>query len=174
MTDILTLHTSVTTSLLHQTLIKGFFPALLGGLIIVSGGIFLPPSLLNYWGFPVFLAGIFSITYGLLPYRRLTILAGRPDMLKVIGLDSLEFYSKGHKILTIPFKGIKKITYFKNNQFYGIGLVLEPSEREFIVCPLELNGKQKKYRQYLNSDIFLPYFSRRSFEEFEDWQANGS
>jgi hypothetical protein len=169
MTDILTLYTSLQPSLLRRKLLKGFGFAMIGALIIVLSGTFLDPLKLKKWGFLLFLMSVFLIAYGLVPYRRMTVLTSKPDMLKIVALNYLEFYSKDTKILSIPLKSISNVIFCEDKFAYGIGLILKLDEKENEIYPFQSSRPQEKFRNRFNTDIFFPFFSKRSFKELQEW-----
>ena len=169
MKDTLSLYTCIRPELLHTKLIKGFIPALIGVLIIVAGGIFLDTSMMKKWGLVFFLFGISLITYGLFPYRQLSSLTQQPDMLRITRLNRIELYSKGTKLLTLPLDEIKQMYFVENANIYGIGIFLKSKESLTLeIHNIKFDKMQKKYLRYAEADIFLPYFSSRSFQELQE------
>ncbi len=134
-------------------------------------GVFIPSSTLKIWGWIIFLCSLGLITWGLLPYRRLSRLQLNPNELTLANNNVLSFYSKGDKILSFPFECVAKINYIEHPQRYGMAVWL----KSFPLAPItyyETNGmeKMKKDAQQMHADLFFPYFNRRAYEELLDWQ----
>lgn len=142
--ETLTLRTTVTSSMLKKTLMRGCIPAFVGILLIAIGGATLPPESLQFWGLPLLAIGLGLITYGLLPYRKLSRLQLNPDQIKVFDQDHLLYIKKGTPLLSIPCEAISNIDYLEEKDRYGIVL-------------------------HAGTALFLPYFSRRSYQELQTY-----
>lgn len=161
-----TFYSTVTPSLLRKTLLKSFAISLLGLLILLGGGIFVHPTLLKTWGGIIFIVGLGLITFGWLPYRRLTYLAAKPNQIRITSEPSFQFISRGHMIFNLPINTIKKLIYVKDQKNYGIGIQLMPDFKK------QLKGKNlylSPSPQNPSLDLFLPYFSQRSFDELREY-----
>jgi hypothetical protein len=166
--EMLTLRSSVKTPLLRFVLFRGTFLAGVGSLFLFYGGLFLPVSMLNTWGILIFCVGLGLITLGLLPYRRLRRLEMQPYQLKVDNGHFLHFLSKGRLILSIPLCAIEKTLYIEKEHLYGIGIVLKhpPPERVVVHDPsFQMVKYQRKSQKRYGCDLFIPYFSRRSYSD---------
>ena len=122
------------------------------------------------WGLFIFLISFFLIVIGLLPYKRLSVHTQNPDKIKIIECDVLEFYLKGNKILAIPVENIKELLFLEKNQIYGIGIFLKSKiSLTSHLWTFQFQKAQNKFHTLLKTDLFLPYFSKRSFEELQEW-----
>lgn len=157
----LTLYTCVPSSFMQKTLLKGFLPALIGIVMLLYSGIFFNLAVLTSWGFFIFIMSLGLITVGLLPYRRLTRLASNPD--KMVFSDHVLYYRKNRCVLDLPSQAIEKMEYFENGDVYGIGVWLKPEFKA------QDTHTQQRAKNKFQSDLFFPYFSRRSFEELQHW-----
>jgi hypothetical protein len=153
MNESLTLYSCIYPRLMRRTLFKGLILALLGITLLLYAAVELPPPRLQLLGPPLFLLSMGLITYGLLPYRKLTQLEKKPDQISLTPMSELEYYSKGQKQLMLPLKEILKITYCDSPINYGIEIWLTP----------ELSGST-----YKPAYVFY-YFSKRSYLELLCW-----
>ncbi|MBA3720813.1 MAG: hypothetical protein H0W88_00255 [Parachlamydiaceae bacterium] len=166
----LTLYNSVQSSLIRQALLRGIMFASIGIFFIVFSGILINKETLSAWGFPIFFISLSLIAIGLIPYRRLTRLATKPDALTIIDLDYLEFVSKGKMIIEVPLKDILKLDYIEIGNKYGIGLWVRPEKIENMILGYSYcDQSTKKICCQLKCNFFFPYFTKRSFHELNDW-----
>lgn len=154
---------SITTSLRRAVLMRGTCIAIVGVLLILFGGMFIPPDRMTYWGLPLFLVGFGMITWGLLPYRRLCQIENNPREL-VLSEDesSLSLFCKGKIALSIPLACIASIKYIEESNRYGVGMMLKGSPQKIEVYNTKLLCVNE-----LGCDLFFEYFSRRAFEFIE-------
>lgn len=167
MKETLILRSSIRPRLLHKILMRGFFIALIGGLAIVLAGAFLSATFLQMWGFLIFISSLTLIALGLLPYRRLAKLASKPNEIHVLGYEMIEYYTQGQKMALIPCKAIKKMAYLENAEMRGIGIWIDPTEKESVILDpaFNING----FHHQFDCDFFFPFFSQISYEELKDW-----
>lgn len=165
MTQQITLRSSIHSSMMKSMVWRSTVLAGAGALILVGAGAFMPFRLLSEWGLPIFLGGIILITCGMRPYRRLKQLEMNPYTL-VIEEKWVHLSVKGNSLFSIPLEDIEKVQYVEKGRRYGIGLDFKrPLPQKIIVHankPLNGNFKQK------GSDLFLPYFSKRSCETLQE------
>lgn len=76
---VIKIRSSICSQLMKSTLLKGTLLAGLGIFVITLAAIFLSPEYLTTYGLPLFAIGCGMITFGLLPYRRLTLLEKCPN-----------------------------------------------------------------------------------------------
>lgn len=155
MKEFLTIYSCIYPQLMRQTLVKGLCLAIIGIAIFLYAGVVMPITLLKSWGLPLFLIGIGLITWGLLPYRRLTRLEKKPDQITLIGMEFLEFYSRGQKKMSVPLQDILKTDYVSSPSNYGIAIWLKHNP---IPNPAP--------------DFFFRYFSERGYRELHDWLSD--
>lgn len=158
----LKLRSSVKSSLKRYTLIRGTLIAGLGALLIVVTGIYLPVQEMQIWGLPILIMGLGLIAFGLMPYRRLSRLENSPNEV-ILFDDSFQFFSKGRKIYTVPFSSIDKTSLIDNGTDYGIAIWLKKSPEQKVI----VHDKKLAYARK-GCDIFLPYFTERSFAIFKE------
>lgn len=137
----MTLRTSVKPQLLKWVLFLGSFFAILGACLLLFSGIALPVDSLKKWGPLLFLLSLGLIAGGLIPYRRLQKLEVNPDQLVILE-KGLIYKRAGVQEWQLPFDSIQSADYIDNPWRYGILLHVENSW-----------------------DIFLPYFTKRAYEE---------
>jgi hypothetical protein len=168
----LTIRASISSQVMRRVLFKGFTIALMGIMGLLFGTIFIPLSLMKIWGLSLFLVCLGLITFGLLPYRRLSRLQAKPDELSINSLNELSYYSRGRKIMTLPLNSIIKMTYIQHPMNYGIALWLKSTKN------LALKTHQSSFVDILRqkgekiggADLFLPYFNERAYHELVDLQ----
>lgn len=158
------LRSSIRTSLMRFVLMKGTAIALIGALLLLYGGIFLPVDVLSIWGFPLMLAGGGLIAAGLLPYRLLSRLERKPDEL-IVNTNELILISQGRPCLTIPCQSIARTAYIEYGRCYGIAIWLKTPIPEKVIVHTSRFPKryQKNTHKYYDCTLFLPYFTERSF-----------
>jgi hypothetical protein len=161
----LILYSTVYPPIMRQALYRGFLLGIVGILSIVLSAIFLNPSVLTQWGFFIFMAGFALMAIGLVPYRHLTRLATKPDILIVKGESHLELHSKGKKVFEISLTCLKQLNYVQLGQSYGIGLWPHTDEAEL---PQIMLANKQIYAAF-GCTYLLPYFSKRSFEEIQEF-----
>lgn len=172
---VLTLRSSIKASLKKQTIIRG---TILGGLGIslwLFGAIALPENTLNFWGWPILLIGGILIVIGLLPYRRLSRLENRPHEIVVTDLEELYCSMHGTPFFKIALENIEEMAYLDDENRYGIGLWIKLPKNKYIEVlypSLVLETYLKDCQKHYFCDVFLPFFSKRSFEELEEIYKN--
>lgn len=171
---ILTLRSSIKPSLKKATLIRGSCLGFIGITCWLFGALFLPLSVLANWGWLFLLIGGAFITFGLLPYRKLTRLENKPHEIIVTDLEELYFSMQGTLIFKVALDKIEELAYLDDDVRYGIGLwIKEPSKNLVILHPsLDLNSYLKDCQKRYFCDLYCPYFSKRSYQELEDLYKN--
>lgn len=145
-----------------------------GIFLILYAGIFLPPIILQYWGLLILLLGGGLITWGLLPYRQLRRLEVKPYEIIAIENKALQYLSNGKTLFTMPLKSVREIKYFERGNEYGIAIQLRHPPTEKIRVQdvrFDFDDFQKNSRKRYGCDLFLPYFSERSFNTLMDFQG---
>lgn len=167
--DTLTLRSAIKPQLMSSILMKGTVLASFGAGSLLYAGIFLPLETLKVWGIPLFIFSFTLITFGLLPYRRITYLEKNPHKIE-IGNKSFLFAQHGKPSFTVPTISVKKITYIDRGNDYGIGVTLKtPVSQKIYVHDQSFNMEkyQGMSRSKYGCDLYLPYFSERSFERMK-------
>lgn len=134
------LKSSISSARMRHSLLRGTAYAALGLCIIILGGVFLPPEDLQIIGFPLYIVGGGLITYGLLPYRKLTLLEKNPSTL-TIDRGYLTWRRHNKPLVSIPAQDIKSFSYNSDPLHYGIHISLTTG----------------RY-------IFMPYFSKHTYD----------
>lgn len=167
---VLTLHSSIKPSLKKEKVLQGSLWGALGIAIWLFGALFLTLEIFTLWGLPILLIGGGFITYGLLPYRKLTRLESNPHQILVDESEQLIFFMDKQPLIKISLKDIEEIAYLDDDNRYGIGLWLKKTLSQNFEWMLS-NPNFEQYRSQCQKnyfcDVFLPYFSKRSFEELE-------
>lgn len=157
----LKLRSSIKPALHRYVLFRGTSLAFIGAILLLYHGIFVRAEELGSYGFLVITLGIGLIALGLLPYRRLTKLEKEPHEIWIIEDSSVCFRSRGKNIVSIPLNMIKKVEHLDEGREYGIALSMQPS----FLDGRELQQISKKSK---GCDLFLPYFTKRSFDELQN------
>lgn len=162
--------TAIKTDLIRQTLKRGGPLALLGALVIISGGTFLPLSALKIWGIPLFFLALILISIGWLPYRKLQRLQIKPNTLEYDG-EYLVYSQNGKGLFKIPIASIEKIDTLETNSLYGLRIWLKrPIPDKIRVLqrgfdyPNFLNTSENKF----GCDLFFPYFTMSTINEIKN------
>lgn len=167
--DTLTLRSSIHTPLLRYTLWRGTVLAVIGALLLLVGGAFIPPHQLSLWGFPIFIIGIGLITWGMLPYRQLKRLENTPNMLAV-DPDWIILSVKNTPTLSIPVAVIEKVHYIEDGKNYGIGVNLKKPTSLKVIS--HVKGLAMREFRHRDCDVFLPFFSIRSCATLENYLSD--
>jgi hypothetical protein len=162
----LQLYTSIPSSLIRKKLFTGLAFAGAGVLLLTYSGSFVTPDTLSVWGLPILGLSLFLITYGLLPYRRLTYLEIHPNTLSIEDEEFLQYRKEGEPLFSIPLDKIEALGYFERGEEYGITVKLkQTSEKKVLVHARNFSAEEfQKYSQKkTGADLFFPFFSRRSY-----------
>lgn len=172
MKEFLILRSVISSELMKNVLFRGFAIAFAGMFLLLAAGVFIPFSILQYWGWIIFLLSLGLIAWGLIPYRRLSRLQLKPNELILSEGHLLSFNSKGNRVLSLPFQSIDKLSYVDHAQCYGIAVWLKSSPHPLIVVYQfkEVEKLKKKGREMGNADLFFTYFNQRSYKELVEWQ----
>ena len=156
------LRSSIKPEFARNMLFRGTLLAGIGIALLVFGGAFIPASYLSQWGLILFLVAGGLVAWGLIPYRRLMQLEVKPNEL-IIDQKSIEVTFKRKPTLVIPFSAIQEMRYLENSKIYGIQIWLKKDAAEKVVIQ-DSQFDPKSSRKY-GCDLFLPYFSKNSFNE---------
>lgn len=165
MKDHIQIHSTVKAPLLRRALWQGSVASVMGLFMLVWGGAFLPLEKLAVWGLGIFTIGMALIIYGMVPYRRLSKLQGSPDRL-IVDEENLTVISGGKTAFTIPLQSVKRCGHVDGEKDYGICLWFRNALPEKIwvhdpnVCMKQVT---RKARRQHGCDMYLQYFSRRSY-----------
>lgn len=169
---ITTIRSSVLARLMRQTLLRGSFLAGVGIFCLLLAGIFLPLSEMEMWGPLIFIFSLGLITWGLLPYKRLKRLEENPYEIAIEGEEWLHF-SAGQKLLfSIPICSIDHIIFIDQKNEYGVGVFLKkPLSKKLRLenSNFDLVGFQERSFKKYQCDLFLSYFSLRSFTSLQEY-----
>jgi hypothetical protein len=161
---------TISSNLLSDSLKKGGIYAGSGAVLILLAGTLFPLSLLKILGIPIFLTGLFLIGLGLIPYRKLTRLQLKTHEIHWDGKNIL-FCKEGKPLFKVNASSIEKISYRHDKNKYGICICLKypVNEKMHILQPKIhlspfINHKSCQKEKLV---LFLPYFSRRTFDELK-------
>lgn len=159
------LRSSVKPEFARKMLFRGTLLAGIGVALLAFGGAFIPASSLGQWGLILFFVALGLIAWGLIPYRRLLQLEVKPNEL-VIDQKSIAVTFKRKPTLIIPISAIQEVRYLENREIYGIQICLkkDAAKKVMIQDPQFDPSSSQKYE----CDLFLPYFSKNSFNELYD------
>lgn len=169
--ETVTLRSSVLPELMRQTLLRGTVLGVIGALTLLFGGVFIPIQEMKVWGPFLFLFSVAMITLGLLPYKRLKRLEEKPNTITIEGEEWLHFSAKGKPLFKIPIPSIDHISYIDKNH-YGIAIFLkDPLPKKLMVqeTHFDLAAFYKRSLSQHQCDLFLPYFSQRSFYALQEY-----
>lgn len=169
--ETITIRSGVLAPVMRQALMRGSLLAGIGVLSLLIGGAFLPVDLMKVWGPFLFLFGVALITWGLLPYKRLKRLEENPYTLTGEGTSWLHFSARGKALFSIPIVSIDHIDYLDQGNVYGIAVLLkEPLIQKLVVDDpnFDLGDFRRRSLKTHSCDLFLSYFSKRSFLALEE------
>lgn len=110
------------------------------------------------------------ITLGLRPYRQLSQLELRPHALIFDG-KSYTFARKGKPLFSIPKENIARFGHFEKELLYGIAIDL--CGQANLLQKFDMPAFVIDSRCRANCDLFLPYFTQKSFELYKSYSQIG-
>jgi hypothetical protein len=161
----------VKPSIKKRALMRGTFSGALGIFLWTFAAIFLEPSSLYIWGWPIFIFGGLLILVGLLPYRRWSRLETSPHELTINEFEELTYYMQKQPVLRVKLMYVEEIAYLDDEERYGIGLWIKKPLLEHVdlINPsLNLTLFQEENQKNFFCDLYFPFFSKRSFLELEE------
>ncbi len=164
------IRSSIKRELKESRLKRGGLLGGLGAVFLVTGGTIVPLAQLKIWGVPIFFLSLLFIGIGLYPYRQLCRLEVKPHSLSLIGALLL-FEKSGRPLFKIPISVIDHFAYVEQEELYGIALYLKrPLENKLVVLDHRFDCEafiSDSATHFEGCDLFLPYFSQRSYEELK-------
>lgn len=164
--DAIKLYSSVKPPLLRKVLFKGTFLAAIGVITLAFTGAFMTKELLEFWGIPILVFSSLCLIYGMVPYRRLLRLETQPSELIVVDDKYLQMIELGKQMYSVPLSMIQEMHYFESGDEYGIALQFKEKFVDKIIVHnprLNIQKQLQKSRSHFSCDLFIPYFTRRSF-----------
>lgn len=159
---------SIHSALKRYSLLKGSLIAAIGIIPLILAGTLIPAAQLAPWGMILFLFGIGMVALGLIPYRKLCRLELCPDELIIDADNSLTYLKQRKLLVTIPSENIDKISYIDDPYHYGIALTFNsPTTKKIAIHDVRMGRKHLRKGQ--NEDLFLPYFSKRTYKELKEY-----
>ena len=159
------LRSSIKTTLLYSSLIKGTFFAGIGILALLFFGIFVPVDPLKIYGPFIVLISLLIITLGLYPYQKLKQLELKPHEI-FLNEDHLLFSWKRKPTLLVPFSEIDKIINIQIESRYGIGILLKKPINPYLIDPhFDIKKFSASCQKNYNCDLYFPYFTTYSFKQ---------
>lgn len=155
--------TSIDKTLLRWVVLRGSLIAA-AGLVLMLLGNGIPASRLAGWGAAIILLSLALITLGLLPYRRLMRLQLHPNEL-TLSEEELLYTRKKAPPLWIGRSSIATIRWLRQGELYGIAITLHPPATKRV----DLEREVARWRRLLDCDLFLPYFSKESCRQLENF-----
>jgi len=165
MTNPIRIRSTVYAKDIKTVLLRGTFISLVGVFLICYSGTWLPAVQLNIWGSVIFLTGLGLITWGMIPYRKLTQLQIHAHEL-IVTPDFFSYAPKGKMTLTIPFSALQKSEFLQVQSIYGIALHLKKNPKEKIQIHdhyFNVSSFRRKSQKQFGCDLFLPYFTEKSW-----------
>jgi hypothetical protein len=167
----ITLRSSIKPELMRSTLFKGTAIASFGALLLILGGSLLSVNQLQIWGIPLLAASLYLIRCGLLPYRQLSQLELKPYQIVITPDERLLFKTKDEMLFSMGFQTIQSLKYIDGDRTYGIGITLKqplPEKIRVATQQFDMRQFQERSRKEHDCDLFLPYFTKRSYAELEE------
>jgi hypothetical protein len=164
----MTIRSAITKELQHGALMRGSFLAGVGAILLLYTGGFMEPRLLGNWGAISFLIGFGLITWGLLPYRQLMNLQMNPYEI-IVEDNHFVFQRRGKPMFSVPYGAIERSGFIEDRWHYGIAIWIksEVDSPVIIHSPnVDINRLRTQNQKKHGCDLFLPYFTKRAYEEF--------
>lgn len=161
----------VAPSYKRRVVLKASFGGGIGVSALVAAGAFMPQAELNFWGLPLLIVAGALITWCMLPYRRMTELENSPDELWINAKNELVYAKKNHPLFSVPLSAIEKIFYTDRGNEYGICLKTAPHPAQKIRIHhinLDFNALRQTAIRKHGCDIFLPFFSKRTYDDLKE------
>jgi hypothetical protein len=139
---------------------------------LVATGTFMPLSDLQIWGLPIFAASTLLIAWSLRPYQKIVQMENTPDELWTDARGNLVYAKRKIPLLTIPLAAIKNYFYIDKPKEYGIAITIKAQPKEKIRVhnnALDFRAFQQVCIQQQGCDLFLPFFSKRVFDELQEY-----
>lgn len=169
--DTLTIYSSIKQPLIKRALLKGSSIAFFGMLPLIYSTLYIGPGPLSYIGMALYFFGLAMIAVGMVPYRNLTFLERHPHKLALVNNEGLIYFHKGKQTLTVPLSKIEALNYFEGKETYGIAIRIKRDVPEKIIVhnpSFNVEEFQRLSQKGFGCDLFLQYFSKRSFQQIEE------
>lgn len=170
MEDRLKLYSMVKGPLLRKKLLRGTLYAVLGISLLIFAGLFIRVELMNKWGWLIFVSGLAFVAGGLMPYRRLSKMQDSPHEL-IIDAISISLQEGGKLRYTIPIACLERWGHLDGQSEYGVCLWFKkplPERVRIFDRRLRFHRMTKRSCRRQGCDLFIPYFSRRSYSQLAD------
>ncbi len=164
--------TSISKEAVQKALRKGMFFASIGAFILVFAGVQLSVQQLGKWGGMLFLIGMGLITWGLLPYRKLSSMQLNPNRMMLNQSLEAVYFIKNQKALSFSIASIASSEWIVDQGIPGILVKF----KETLTPPLTIYSgikeakKMRKRAKQRKGDIFFPHFSQASFRIWQEWK----
>lgn len=161
------LSTQIDPTLKRKVLFQGASLGATGALWLLITGLFFPVSFLSKWGVVIFFSGIGLIHLGLTPYRKLNRLELAPYHVR-ISKETFCYKEQGRLLFSIPLHIIQHIRFTQKKRIYGIAIFLKRPLQEKILIHhshFYLKRFHEKSLYRYQCDFFLPYFSKKTFDQ---------
>ncbi len=136
MEDTITLYTTIKPSLYRKALLISSMMGVLGALLLVFATLFIPQKQLEFLGPILGLFSLLLIGFGFRPFLKIKKMDSKPIPLK---LTKDGIFWKNVRIVT---KNVAETRYIDSEKSYGIEITSKAGQK-----------------------LFLPYYSKRSYEE---------
>lgn len=169
MPDQIKLRSKIPSARLKESLFRGTILASMGAAILLYASVRLTSESLTIWGPWVFGGGLFLITLGMLPYRRLASLQSQPDEL-IVEPTQVHLKTKGNILFSLPLASIA-IVYFLEKPQHGIAIELKDPVPEKIIVRSEkfsMDAFQRRNKKRFGTALFFPHFTKRSADELNE------
>ncbi len=151
------INSKISSLLKKRRLLRGSLIATPGILVLLIVGSFAPLAILERFGILSFCVGIFLISLGLIPYRRLCQLELKPHYIDA-DASNLKVLLHQRYALDIPMQLITACEWIEKKEIYGIGLHVKTAE-----IP-------KRFSRF-GYACFLPFFKRDALDKLNECLA---
>ncbi len=139
-----------------------------GALLLVISGIFFPLPILRMWGPWIFFSSLLLLAAGWYPYRQVRRLEQSPHAIETEEHRVVFCYYQ-REYLYLPYEEIRSIEWGESGSCYGFVLTMNQPISE--IWERRLGSPLQAPVQRAQS-LFLPFFSYRSFQEWQSAQPD--
>ena len=162
----LVIRTSISTQLRQRALIKGSLLAVIAVLLWWTKYFVLAQDHVHFLGFLVLFAGAFIIAYGLIPYRYLSRLEIKPNMLE-IDSEGIRFFKYNTLLFHIPWSNLHSFSYMEKGSKYGLQITLKEPDKT--IKPESGNPFAFSNYEIDKTRLFLSFFNKRACLLLDEW-----
>ena len=166
--DQVKLHASLPPKILSQKLLKGSLLALTPSLLLIGVGIIYPNTFLQDYGLLTFSIFLLSVTYGMIPYRKLLLKQMQHEEF-LLTPEGFSYFSSKKKVFEASWKSLEAVRYYESSDEFGVelefGLGLSRQELNIFEPLHKIGQKENCFR--------FPHFKKSDVKEIDEvWKSH--